>query len=126
MPDAQGEWINLTFGLGRSTLDATKGPILRWWVMRALPAVEGAQTFIVPLRLEQKTRLPAGIVKDVAVQREMDFIAGLINNRQVVKYQEGKVSYDVYVVNMEQRPEQWARMDHGLEGILLVELQTVN
>lgn len=123
---ATGEWAELTFTLTRDGGDTTKGPTLRWWVLRAIQAVDGTKRFIVPLRLERLTQVPNGPAVGVDVASEIDFIDSLITHRAVVKYQEGFNAYDVYVMNMRQRPEQWAEMDAVLEGILLVELHSVN
>jgi hypothetical protein len=125
LPSAESEWLEMTFTLTRDGSDATKGPKLRWWVLRAVPTPEAMQVFIVPLRLEQKTQTPNGAIQMVNVFEELDFISDLVRTQRIVRYQEGLAAYDVHVVNMEHRPEQWERMDSLLEGLTLVELHTV-
>lgn len=116
------EWAEITFTFTRSTLDATQGPTMRWWLMRALAAPTGSIKFVVPLRLTEKIQTPRGPAKVQDFLEELDFLHALVNARATVRYQEGHASYDVYVSNIELQPEQWNAMDHGLEGICLVEM----
>lgn len=125
MPDAVGEYIELTFTFDRDAVDPTQGPTFRWWLMRSLVTPEGTQKFVVALRLENPTQPPHGPAQPVAVASETDFLAGLVGARQVVKYQRGNAAYDVYVVNFEERPEQWQLMDVDMEGLVLVEMDQV-
>jgi hypothetical protein len=49
---------------------------------------------------------------------------GLSNSKQVVTYQEGNRSYQVYINNIETNPTRWNAADQGLEGIIMAELHT--
>jgi len=118
------EWCEITFTLERDTVDPTLGPELRWWVLRAIPASEQTMVISVPLRLHPLEQTPLGPAKDIAFLEELEFLDALDNSKQIVKYQEGLRSYDVYVNGMDFRSDQWDRMDHGLQGICLVELHT--
>jgi hypothetical protein len=121
----EAEWLELTFTLERSSVDTTLGPVFRWWMMRAIPASEITMQFMVPLRLTPLEQTPLGPAKAVNVIEEMDFLMALNHTKQIVKYQVGEMSYDVYINSIDFRPEQWNRMDHYLQGILMVELHTV-
>ena len=100
-------------------------PRLRWWILRAIPASEETMQILVPLRLYEKEQTPLGPIKTVKFFEELMFLMNLSNTKQVVTYQEGLVSYQVYVNNLEVNPDRWNRMDHNLEGICMVELHTV-
>jgi hypothetical protein len=100
-------------------------PRLRWWILRAIPASEETMQILVPLRLYEKEQTPLGPIKTVKFFEELMFLMNLSNTKQVVTYQEGLVSYQVYVNNIEVNPDRWNSMDHNLEGICMVELHTV-
>ena len=100
-------------------------PRLRWWILRAIPAAEETMQILVPLRLYEKEQTPLGPAKTVKFFEELMFLMNLSNTKQVVTYQEGLVSYQVYVNNIEVNPDRWNAMDHNLEGICMVELHTV-
>jgi hypothetical protein len=118
------EWAEITFTLERDTIDTTLGPELRWWVIRSIPAPEHTMVFNVPLRLTQLEQTPLGPAKNISFMEDLEFLDALDNSKQIVKYQEGLRSYDVYVNGYEFRSDQWNRMDHGPEGIVIVELHT--
>jgi hypothetical protein len=100
-------------------------PRLRWWVMRSIPSAEEVMRILVPLRLFEKEQPPHGVIRGNNFLEELDFLMALSNSKQVVLYQEGLRSYSVYVNNLETNPERWNDMDHGPEGLVLVELFTV-
>jgi hypothetical protein len=122
----QAEYGEMTFTLTRSSTDTTKGPTLRWWVMRGLAQPDGAQRFLVALKFDAKTQTPRGPIKAVNVESELEFLAALIAHRQEVKYQRGKSGWSVYVENFEERPEMWNPMTHVFEGIVMVQMVTLN
>jgi hypothetical protein len=99
-------------------------PRLRWWVLRSIPSVEETMQILVPLRLTEKEKGPYGPAKGTAFLEELDFLMALSNSKQVVTYQEGNRSYQVYVNNIETNPTRWNGADQGLEGIIMAELHT--
>lgn len=118
------EWGEITFTLVRDAGDTTVGPTLRWWMLRGVPAPEGTLQFIVPIRLTDLEQTPLGPAKTVGVLDEIDFLFSLASSKDIVKYQEGTRSYDVYVNAVDFRADQWDRMDHNLMGICMVELHS--
>jgi hypothetical protein len=99
-------------------------PRLRWWVLRSIPSVEETMQILVPLRLTEKESGSYGAAVGTAFLEELDFLMALSNSKQVVTYQEGNRSYQVYVNNIETNPTRWNGADQGLEGIIMAELHT--
>lgn len=119
------EWLELTFTLGRDAGDATAGPCLRWWVTRAIPAPQTTERIIVPLIFKSDLVLHANHKKKFHPPSALEAIEAFVQSQEVIAYQEGHRSDNVYVVNFEQRPTQWNDRNHYLESIVLVELLTV-
>lgn len=119
------EWCELTFTLTRSEDDAGAGPLLRWWMLNALPGAGTTERIILPIILGQKVKAPSGAVHQVDPQAEVDFVRQLCRNPQVVTLQLGDIGEPVHVVNFEERPYQWNHVDQGHESLLLVELHTL-
>jgi len=101
------------------------GPCLRWWVTRAIPAPQTTERIILPVVLKSDVTLPSKAKAKQDLAEVLDFIKGLVVSQEVVSYQEGNTSEDVYVVNFEQQPSQWNSRQHLLESITLVELLTL-
>jgi hypothetical protein len=119
------EWLELTFTLARSSGDTTEGPCLRWWVTKAIPAPQTTERIILPLVCKRVLRLPNGNQVNFDPVRALQHIESLVQSQEVVSYQEGTRSDNVYVVNFEQRPSQWNDADGCLESLLFVEMLTV-
>lgn len=117
------EWVEITFTLSRAAA-VTTGPCLRWWLTRALPAPRTTERILLPIVLKTDVVRPNGSSIKVNPQTELDFLRGLILSSQVVRYQEGATSENVYVTNLEEQPSQWNPADHQLESITLVEMYT--
>lgn len=119
------EWAEITFTFERGT-DTTQCPQLRAWVIRAIPAPKTVTRFLVPIRLQHKQVPPRGSIREVRYDLEVEFLSALVDTQQVVKYQEGHLSYDVHVVNMEVRGTDWDSTMHMLETICMVELHGIS
>lgn len=117
------EWAEIVFTLTRAT-DVTQGPVVRWWVMRAIPSPSQTERIVLPIRLARKGHGTLGSSKLASPLTDRSFVAGLCRSHAVVRYQEGLGSELVYVQNMEERPDQWNETDHCFEGLLLVEMLT--
>ncbi len=118
------EWMEITFTLSRDASTTTDGPCLRWWVTRAIPAPRTTERIILPVVLKSVVTLPSHQKKGQDVAELLDFIKDLVVSQEIVSYQEGYTSEDVYVVNFEQQPSQWNHKDSVLESITLVEMLT--
>ncbi|NIR41388.1 MAG: hypothetical protein GWN07_36590, partial [Actinobacteria bacterium] len=117
----------LTLTLERDGSDATLGPCLRWWHLRALPAPDTTQRFLVPLRLHHQESPPRGPVRVVDTLAEIEFLAELMQTQQIVTYQEGRTSYNVHIANLEHGggTGKWNPIDHRMQGICMVEMLSV-
>lgn len=120
------EWMEITFTLNRDSVATATGPCLRWWVTRAIPAPQTTERIVLPVVLKSVVTLPGTRGKvNQDCSGLLDFIKDLVVSQEIVSYQEGHTSEDVYVVNFEQQPSQWNTKDKLLESITLVELLTV-
>ena len=81
---------------------------------------------MLPIRLTPLEQTPLGPAKAINVLDEIDFLMMLNNSKETVRYQEGLRGFDVYVNSIDFRTDQWNRMDHHLQGIVMVELHTVS
>jgi hypothetical protein len=119
------EWMEVTFTLSRDTVATTTGPCLRWWVTRAIPAPRTTERILLPVVLTTDVTLPGSKGKSKQdVAEILDFIKDLVTSQEIVSYQEGHTSENVYVVNFEQRPKQWNHRAAVLESITLIEMLT--
>lgn len=116
--------VNVPAAISLVNEGAELTPRLRWWVMRSIPSAEETMQILVPLRLTEKEKGPYGAAVGTAFLEELDFLMSLSNSKQVVTYQEGNRSYQVYVNNIETNPTRWNGADQGLEGIIMCELHT--
>jgi hypothetical protein len=124
----RGEWAEITFTLERDASDATIGPCLRWWHLRALPAPDATQEFRIPLRLHDREQTPFGPARIFDVLTEIEFLASLVHTQQVITYQEGKASYLVHLATLEHgggNTGKWNATAHRMEGICMVVARTV-
>lgn len=125
----RGEWAEIEFTFERDGVDPMLGPCLRWWHLRALPAPDATQRFLIPLRLFEKEQTPKGPIRALDVLNEIDFLATLVKNQSVVVYQEGHSSYTVHLANIEVgggSTGQWNDPDSRMEGITMVEALTMD
>jgi hypothetical protein len=122
------EWLELTFTLSRDSVATTTGPCLRWWRTRAIPAPETNMRIVAPFIFAATLDLPTGkrVKFDTEVARE--FIESLVRSQEIVSWQLGHSSDNVYVVNYEERPgyAEWNNRDHQLESLCFVEMLTVD
>lgn len=124
------EWVELTFTLGRDTTDTTAGPCLRWWLAKAIPAPATTFRIVLPLIFKTSLRLPSGKQVKFDPDRALAHIESLVQSQEVVAFQLGHRSDNVYVVNYEQRDSQfhnaqWEQPSHKLELLTYVELLTI-
>lgn len=118
------EWVEITFTLARGS-DTATGPCLRWWLTKAIPAPQTTYRIILPLVFKASLKLPSGKTVPFNPELARQHVESLVQAQEVVSYQEGMRSDNVYVVNFEQRPTQWNVRDHMLESLTFVELLTI-
>ena len=93
--------FKITFA--RSSTDATSGPTLTRWQVRAFPAPKRSELFSVPVLLHEKlNRSNREYYYDVT--NELSFLRGLISDTRITTYQEGEETFKVIVENVEWIP----------------------
>ncbi len=111
--------------LSRDATDTTTGPTFRRWTVRAIATPFRVEEFIVPIILKRVVEF-GGADYSYDPYDEFLFLKGLESSRQVVRYQEGNATYNVYVDAVAiQRPDNWLPDNEFYEGVFLVRLITV-
>lgn len=94
----------------RSSTDATSGPTLTRWQVRAFPAPKRSELFSVPILLHQKlNRANREYYYDI--NNELGFLRNLIADTRITTYQEGEETFKVIVENVE-----WIPVDSYLKN----------
>lgn len=94
----------------RSSTDATSGPTLTRWQVRAFPAPKRSELFSVPILLHEKlNRANREYYYDV--NNELSFLRNLIADTRITTYQEGEETFKVIVENVE-----WIPVDSHLKN----------
>lgn len=109
--------------------DPTTAPLLRRWTLRALVTPRRNDEIIVPIILTDTVTAPVGegISKAQDPLMEFQYLKSLEASGQIVRYQEGDASWDVYVDQIELQPTRWSANHHrNLEGLCLVRMVTVD
>lgn len=94
----------------RNSTDATSGPTLTRWQVRAFPAPKRSELFSVPILLHEKlNRANREYYYDV--NDELSFLRNLIADTRITTYQEGEETFKVIVENVE-----WIPVDSHLKN----------
>jgi len=122
---APTEYVTLRFDLSRSSTDATKGPILRGWQTKALPAVTRKQQWRIPVLCfdneQDRFGNKAGGVGS-AIQRYQSLRASLLNGLPVLLQDlVGKESYTVLVEDVQFVQTSPPRNASGFGGVAVIE-----
>ncbi len=123
-----GERFMLDFVLGRSTTDATKGPILRRWTSKAIVVPQPRQDeIIVPLMLYPEVDSLEGDGNPLAFDplAEYNYLKQLQVTGTIVSYTEGTLTCQAFIDQIEVKPEKWQGDREWFEGTVLVKLITV-
>ena len=129
LPTGRHEWVELTI-----TLTGTCGadhitPVLRWWLLRAVPVTSSAERIIDAIILRDvvnnRGNDVTGIDIDYTVEAELEYLRGLATTKEVITRQIGDTSEDVYVVNVTEQPDRWSWDNSTLEGLVYVETRTL-
>ena len=87
----------------RNSTNATSGPTLTRWQVRAFPAPKRSELFSVPILLHEKlNRANREYYYDV--NNELAFLRNLIADTRITTYQEGEETFKVIVENVEWIP----------------------
>lgn len=119
------EAFQVVLTLNRSATSTDTGPTFRRWTVRAIATPFRTEEFIVPIILKRSVKFnDADFPYDP--YDEFLFLKGLESSREVVRYQEGASTYNVYVDTVAvQAPSNWMPDNEFYEGIFLVRLLTV-
>ena len=124
VPSAPIESLGLKFTLTRSAGDSTKGPVIRGWQFKALPAVPRKQLWRIPLmvfdsetdRFGQKTGYPG-----YGLLRWQNLRNALIEGTPVVLQDFlAKETYTVLIEDLQMVQTSPPRQQSGLGGVLVV------
>lgn len=125
-------FFELTLTLGRSTdvtLDPSTSPVLRLLTARGLPVPRQIQRWTLPIICTDKVRIGAGENQEASqdVARTREFFVALRRDARAVLYQEGQLQHLVMVRRVWIEPglvTQWSAQRHGLQGTLMVQLDS--
>lgn len=124
VPSAPIESLGLKFTLTRSSGDSTKGPVIRGWQFKALPAVPRKQLWRIPLlcfdqetdRFGQRTGAPG-----FGITRWQNLRNALIEGTPVVLQDFlAKETYTVLIEDLQLAQTSPPRQQSGLGGVLVV------
>lgn len=124
VPSAPVESLGLKFTLTRSAGDSTKGPVIRGWQFKALPAVPRKQLWRIPLlcfdqetdRFGQRTGYPG-----YGITRWQNLRNALIEGTPVVLQDFlAKETYTVLIEDLQLAQTSPPRQQSGLGGVLVV------
>lgn len=108
----------------RSSTDATAGPTLTRWQVRAFPAPKRSELFSVPILLHEKlNRSNREYYYDVV--NELAFLRDLIKDTRITTYQEGEETFKVIVENVEWMPVDSHTKNWIFDGTAVVTLRSL-
>ena len=120
--------FQVTFNFTRSTTDATKGPTLTEWQIRALPAPLRSRTITVPLLCYEEERDPNGNTRVSNPWERIQYLESIEQNGGAVLYQDFNSSEERICVIRAIQFEQSAppTFASGFGGIVTIQLQTID
>lgn len=122
--EISGERLEVRLSLTRSSTDATLGPTVTRFTLRARPAPLRGRVFQVPLLLHESVTV-AGREHDVNVAEELAAIEDLIDLGSPVTYQQGSESFSVTVDEHHFIPYGLTEDNSAFNGTCIVKLATV-
>lgn len=120
--------FQVTFNFTRNSSDATKGPLLTEWQIRALPAPLRSRTITVPLLCYEEERDPNGNTRISNPWERIQYLESIEQNGGAVLYQDFTSGEEricvIRAIQFEQAaPPTFAA---GFGGIVTVQLQTID
>lgn len=116
--------FDITLTLARFATDTTLGPTIKRFTLMSLPAPRRTEEILVPILLFRQVRW-SGVEYHYDTLVEFDYLRALARSRQVVRYQEGATSYDVYIDDVQIEPKGWGDEYSWFQGTCFVRLVTV-
>ena len=120
--------FQVTFNFTRSTTDATKGPLLTEWQIRALPSPLRSRTITIPLLCYEEERDPNGNTRVSNPWERIQYLESIEQNGGAVLYQDFNSSEERICVIRAIQFEQSAppTFASGFGGIVTLQLQTID
>ena len=120
--------FEVTFNFARGTADATKGPLLTEWQIRALPAPLRSRTITVPLLCYEEERDPSGNIRVSSPWERIQYLESIEQNGGAVLYQDFNSGEERICVIRAIQFEQTAppTFANGFGGIVTLQLQTID
>lgn len=115
--------INQTFT--RDATTTTTGPTLRRWTVRAIATPFRTEEIVVPIVMKSEITPTEQVERHLNTLSEFQFLKALEDGRDVVRYQEGASTYNVYVDGIEIHPSAWTKNNEFFDGTIFVRLLTV-
>ena len=120
--------FQVTFNFARDTSDATSGPLLTEWQIRALPAPLRSRTITVPLLCYDEERDPNGNTRVSNPWERIQYLESIEQNGGAVLYQDFTSGEERICVIRAIQFEQTAppTFASGFGGIVTLQLQTID
>jgi len=120
--------FQVTFNFARDTTDATKGPLLKEWQIRALPAPLRSRTITIPLLCYEEERDPNGNTRVSSPWERIQYLESIEQNGGAVLYQDFTSGEERICVIRAIQFEQTAppTFASGFGGIVTLQLQTID
>jgi hypothetical protein len=120
--------FQVTFNFARSTSDATKGPLLTEWQIRALPAPLRSRTITIPLLCYEEERDSNGNTRISHPWERIQYLESIEQNGGAVLYQDFTSGEERICVIRAIQFEQTAppTFASGFGGIVTLQLQTID
>jgi hypothetical protein len=120
--------FQVTFNFARSTTDATKGPLLTEWQIRALPSPLRSRTITIPLLCYEEEKDPNGNTRISNPWERIQYLESIEQNGGAVLYQDFNSSEERICVIRAIQFEQTAppTFASGFGGIVTLQLQTID
>jgi hypothetical protein len=120
--------FQVTFNFTRSTTDATKGPLLTEWQIRALPSPLRSRTITIPLLCYEEERDPNGNTRVSDPWERIQYLESIEQNGGAVLYQDFNSGEERICVIRAIQFEQTAppTFASGFGGIVTLQLQTID
>lgn len=126
--EARGHDFELRVELVRDGTDATLGPVITMWALRAQPISPVTEQIVVPLRIAPTLTRADGVIENVDSFRQYEHIASLCRTQEVVQYTLGARAWSVVVSDYQLDVHDvfiGADASLGLKGTCLTRMKTV-
>lgn len=126
--EARGHDFELRIELTRDGLDATLGPVVTMWALRAQPVSPVTEQIVVPLRIAPTLTRADGVIENVDSFGQYEHVVSLCRTKEVVQYTLGSRAWSVVVSDYQlDVHDVWIGADSalGMKGTCLVQMRTV-